>query len=169
MTVDGTDFLIHEPFPFDKIWYSHKFKHAGVRYEIAVCIQTGWIVWIRGPFPCGAFNDCQIYQQSLKQKLLPTERVEADAGYSNEMTVRLPDDYQGKIEWKWQKGRARARHEAINGKLKEWKAIGNVWRHDVKKHQMTTRAVAAILQSEILEKRGTFMIDYNISPNEVLV
>lgn len=61
VTVDGTDCQIFEPRPFSKQWYSHKFKKAGVRYEVAVCIQTGWIVWINGPYPCGAWPDIKIF------------------------------------------------------------------------------------------------------------
>ncbi len=38
MTLDGTDFRIWEPkhqsFPYDKGYYAHKFKKAGLRYEI---------------------------------------------------------------------------------------------------------------------------------------
>ena len=57
MTVDGTDFRINNPKRFDKIWYGHKFNHAAVRYEVAVSIQSGDIVWIHGPFPAGGWPD----------------------------------------------------------------------------------------------------------------
>ena len=57
ITVDGTDFRIQEPSPFDPKWYSHKFRGPGLRYEIGVCIKTGWIVWVNGPFPAGAWPD----------------------------------------------------------------------------------------------------------------
>ena len=53
MTVDGTDVMIWEPTPFSKMWYSHKFHGAELRYEIGMCIQTGDIVWVNGPFKCG--------------------------------------------------------------------------------------------------------------------
>jgi hypothetical protein len=50
MTVDGTDFWVYEPTPFDTQWYSHKINGPALRYEVAVCIKkTGWIVWIN-PF-----------------------------------------------------------------------------------------------------------------------
>ena len=44
ISLDGTDFRILEPSPFDPKWYSHKFKGAGVRYEVGICLKTGWIV-----------------------------------------------------------------------------------------------------------------------------
>ena len=37
---DGTDFSIYEPSPFQQIWYSHKFKGPGIRYEVGVTIET---------------------------------------------------------------------------------------------------------------------------------
>ena len=59
--VDGTDFWICEPKPFAKDFYSHKFAKAGLRYEVGVCIQTGLIVWINGPFAAGKYNDITIF------------------------------------------------------------------------------------------------------------
>jgi hypothetical protein len=53
ITVDGTNFWIYEPMPFDRKWYSHKINGPAVRYKVGICIKTGWIVWINGPFPAG--------------------------------------------------------------------------------------------------------------------
>ena len=44
ISVDGTDFKIKEPTPFSPMWCSHKFKGAGLHYEVGVCILTGEIV-----------------------------------------------------------------------------------------------------------------------------
>ena len=81
VTVDGTDFMINQPTPFSKTWYSHKFNGPGVRYEIAVCIQTGDIVWYNGPKRCGSWPDLLIFTSRLADKLGPHEFVEADATY----------------------------------------------------------------------------------------
>jgi hypothetical protein len=69
-----------EPSPFWSGWKSHKSGGPGVRYEVAVCIQTGHIVWIHGPFPAGSWNDLKIFQMKMKALLKPGERVEADGG-----------------------------------------------------------------------------------------
>jgi hypothetical protein len=61
VSVDGTDFRINQPTPFWKGWYSQKFKSAGVHYEVTISIQSGDIVWIHGPFPCGKFPDLTIF------------------------------------------------------------------------------------------------------------
>ena len=78
MSVDGTDFKIQQPQIFDKKWFSHKFKGPGLRYEVALNIQTGDIVWSHGPFPPGAHTDLAIFLQGLAHKLKPGEKVKAD-------------------------------------------------------------------------------------------
>jgi len=65
MTVDGTDCMIEEPVPFSPKWYSHKFHGPGVRYKIGAGVQTGWIVWVNGPFPCGEWSDRSLKISSM--------------------------------------------------------------------------------------------------------
>lgn len=77
VSVDGTDFRIYEQEPFWPGWFSHKFNGPGVRYELAVAIRTGDIVWINGPFPCGEWSDLRIFRSSLIDYLDDNERVEA--------------------------------------------------------------------------------------------
>ena len=43
-TVDGTDFRVQICKPFNKAWWSYKFKGAGLHYEVAMSIQGGDIV-----------------------------------------------------------------------------------------------------------------------------
>jgi hypothetical protein len=88
VTVDGTDFQICEPTKFDEKWFSHKFNGPGVCYEIAVCIQTGWIVWINGPFPCGTPELC-IAQSALIFELDNNEKYLADGGYKDGLETIL--------------------------------------------------------------------------------
>jgi hypothetical protein len=73
MTLDGTDFRIHEPQPFDRKWYSHKFKGPGVRYEVGVCIQTGHMCWVNGPYPCGEWTDLKIARSCIVE-MLPLDK-----------------------------------------------------------------------------------------------
>ena len=83
MSVDGTEFRIAE---HGLVFSSHKFKmKLGLRYEGAICILTGDIVWLNGPFPRGRWNDIKIFQNSLMSHLSVRERVEADDGYIGEI------------------------------------------------------------------------------------
>lgn len=81
VSVDGTDFAIREPKPFSPKWFSHKLNGPGLRYEVAICIQTGVPVWINGPFPCGSWPDLRIARNALVDALDPGEYYLADGGY----------------------------------------------------------------------------------------
>ena len=82
--VDGTDCKIVEPSPFSPKWFSHKFRSAGLRYEVGVGIGNGFIVWVFGPFPCGEFTDLKIFRLKMKRSLIAGEIVVTDEGYQDE-------------------------------------------------------------------------------------
>jgi hypothetical protein len=129
VSVDGTDYLIYEPgnptghFWTDRRvnlvtcnpkWYLHKFKGSGVGYEIAVCIQTGDIVWCYGPFPCGRWPNKKIFNHKLKDMLDNDEMVEADKNYrGSPFHCRTPYAYQSAADKK-AKQEVPVRHEKIN-------------------------------------------------------
>jgi len=58
----------------------YKSHGPGLRYEVGICIQTGWIVWIHGPFPPGQWPDIKIAHKSI---LEPGETYLADGGYKD--------------------------------------------------------------------------------------
>lgn len=156
ISVDGTDFQIYEPKPFWKGWHSHKFRGPGLRYEVGLCLRTGFIVWISGPFPCGAWPDLKIFREDLIHYLEEGEMVEADAGYRGEPArVKLPsddDDGMGAV--------ARARHETVNKRLKQWGCLHRVFRHRKVKHQVVFTAVAVITQQALENGEPLFGFDY---------
>ena len=156
MTVDGTDFQIREPSPFNPAWFSHKFNGPGVRYEFGVCIQTGWLCWIAGPFPAGDFPDQEIFSSFLAHELAEGEKVEVDEGYTGDIPIRPKSDFGGKQEWQYMKGQARARHECVNRLFKEWGILGQKYRHCLNKHSDVVLAVAAIAQNKIKDGRRAF-------------
>ena len=142
-SVDGTDCPILEPRPFSRNWYSHKFRCAGVRYEIAVSIANGNIVWCNGPYQCGAFNDLSIFRDELKQFLDDGELLIADNGYKDERCI-LPEDC-GPENLLFHKA-VRARHECVNGRLKTFSILRYKFRHDVSLHKYCFHAIANIVK-----------------------
>lgn len=80
ISVDGADFAMLEPIPFDPKWHLHKLNGLGLRCEIGMHMQTGWIVWVNGPFPCGEWSDLAISRFSLAHLSQPWERCIADGG-----------------------------------------------------------------------------------------
>lgn len=161
MTVDGTDFLIEEPAHFNKKWYSHKFKGPGLRYEIGVCIQTGWLVWVHGPFPCGRYNDIKIFCRHLQGLLEPNERVVADGGYrdADEETTETPSGYNTYDQY--MKSMARARHETLNRRFKQYKILGSRYRGEIVDHKYIMLAIANIVQLDVEYGNAPFMVAYN--------
>ena len=163
MSVDGTDFMINEPTPFSPMWCSHKFRGAALRYEIGVGIQNGWICWLAGPFPAGDFPDEEIFKLGLMNELAEGERVEVDDGYRGDLPIRPKSDFGGKNEWKFMKGAVRARHESINCLFKQFGILGQKFRHCRHKHLDIFQAVAAVVQSELMDGRSSFKVNYKIT------
>ena len=155
VTVDGTDFRIWEPTPFSASWYSHKFHGAGVRYEVVIAIDSGDIVAINGPFRPGDWPDILIFRDRTKGLLLEGERVEADDGYRGEPgCIDLPGECLGGRDAgfvdQWQqrkrKGLARARHETINRRFKQFQCLNRVYRHHVDAHSFCFRVCVVFTQ-----------------------
>ena len=160
VTVDGVDCLINEPSPLSGKWSSHKFgKHGGLRYEIGICIQTGWIVWINGPYPAGQWPDLSISRDGLNQALGRREMFVADGGYSDSHGWSFtPTGYNTRQQRMF--AVARARHETVNRYFKVFGAFRNQWRHHRRKHGIAFHAAANVVQARIQLEPTTFQVDY---------
>ena len=159
--VGGTDFWICELKPFTKDFYSHKFAKAGLRYEVGVCIQTGLIVWINGPFAVGKYNDITIFQSKMIYKLLDWEMVEVDQGYVGQLN-KIHVKYElGVSENQFEaKARARARGETINGRFKNFRVLMDRYRHKISMHSYVLHAVAVLMQISLTTVSPTFKVNY---------
>ena len=150
VTVDGTHFKIKNrrnrtTGKYIKSWYSHKFKHAGVSYEIAVCIKTGDIVWISGPFPA-ATHDLTIFRYKLADMLLPHELVMADRGYQGFWRKCLTPFQSQNSQHKRAMAALRARHETVNRRFKTFGALTHTFRHSPHLHHLFFRTAAVLIQ-----------------------
>jgi len=160
VTVDGTDFRIQEPIPFNRKWFSKKFNGPALRYEVGISINTGYIVWFNGPFPAGMMPDIKIFESNLKWKMSSGERVVADKGYTGVPQVLCPRSAKNDKHRK-EMSKARARHETVNRRFKEWQCLQQRWRHDREKHHLVFSAVAGLTQIEILNGQPLYQIDYD--------
>lgn len=160
VTVDGTDLRIRQQYPFDRKWYSHKFHGPGLRYEVAICIQSGDIVWINGPYPCGHWPDLRIFRHRLIHRLLPGEKVEADDGYRGEpQWVRTANSYVSWADYRAKKN-ARARQETANKRFKQWGCLCQTYRHHINQHHNHFAAVAVCTQLSIESGESLFRVHY---------
>jgi DDE superfamily endonuclease len=160
VTVDGTDCEIVEPSDFSSRWFSHKFHGAGLRYEVGVCIQTGWIVWKNGPYPAGSFPDIVVARDNLYTKFQPGEMYVADRGYRDggERAI-VPSGYRNAFENMM--GEARARHENINCRIKNFNILSNTFRNEREKHWLCFHSIVAMIQLEIENTRPVHQVYYD--------
>lgn len=147
--MDGTDFPIEEPQPFNKKWYSHKFHGPGVRYEIGLAIATGYIVWASGGLPCGEWPDIQIARDAYVH-FAENEITLADKGYKDPAFFKQPSNYLDKT--------IMARHETVNRRLNQFKVLKNQYRHPLSKHPKCFHACVNIVQVQIQNGETLFEI-----------
>jgi hypothetical protein len=160
VSVDGTDYAIREPSPFNKKWYSHKMNGPGLRYEIAICIQTGVPVWTNGPYPCGSWPDLRIARHALIDAFDAGEYYIADGGYRDGGQWSVTPTGRHEFSDR-QKGVVRARHETYNKRLKDWGALKQKYRHSLPQHIWVFRSIANIVQVAILNGEPLFQLEYN--------
>lgn len=124
----------------------------GLRYEIALCILTGEICWVNGPWPCGLYNDWKIFNEcGLRSFLEEHERVEADNGYKagDPEVVKTPNGVFHPEEKKEIRNRVRARQETVNSRFKNWKILSERFRHKIEDHSKVFNSIAVITQFEL--------------------
>ena len=136
---------------------------SGLRYELAVNIKTGDICWENGGFPCGMYGDLEIFRSALSSYLEEFERVEADDGYIGyaPMKVRCPKCVTVPCKRKRMMAIVRMRHETMNRRLKQWRCLKGVWRHDIEKHSIAFRAVVVMTQLAIANGEPLFQVEYS--------
>jgi DDE superfamily endonuclease len=164
ISVDGTHFHVKQPTDFDvaKKFFSYKFEKPALSYEVALCIMTGDIVWIHGPFP-GSFHDITIFRDSLLSHLEAGERVEADDGYIGEAPhhVKCPRSFTNPKETTRMQQLVRSRQETVNARFKDWGCLKQSFRHDLVKHSNCFRSVAVLTQLSIDSGERLFKVIYS--------
>ena len=146
VSVDGTDCPVSENHPFTPALFSHKLNRAGLRYEVAVSIFTGNIVWVNGPYRAGKFNDLQIFKHELKNLLNENELVIADSMYKDSTCIRPEQCFPENMNLH---RRVRAHHEYVNGLLKRFKVLSSTFRHRHNLHVYCFHSIAHIVKLQL--------------------
>lgn len=145
VSVDGTDFKVQEPFPFDRKWMTHKCQGAGLKCEVGISVFSGDIVWVCGPHR-GAKHDPTILREKLMHPPEEGEIVEADSGCVGEADwIRARDDC-ATVHERREKNRLHARHETCDRRFKCWGILKQEHRHDITKHELVFRSMAVLTQ-----------------------
>jgi hypothetical protein len=166
ISVDGIDCAIQEPYPFDEGIFSPKLNGPGFKYEIGVCVLTGDIVWVNGPFKAGRHDVTIFSEDGLKFALAEDEAVEVDAGHQGDDALKNPNVAQTRADRR-EKSVVRACHETINSWFKKFEVLNVAFRHhgDTKrsleeKHRICFDAVAVITQLRFEFHDGPFDVEH---------
>jgi hypothetical protein len=130
ISVDGIHCWIAEPkhpeLTKDPSYFSHKFNHAGLSYELGIALGSQRLVWMNGPFPAGR-SDLKIFKEDgLKAKLAACAKMcIADGGYAGSQHVHqcsTPNTHDCRPVSRF-KARALKRHEKFNGLIKSFHSV----------------------------------------------
>ena len=128
-----------EPTEFSPKWFSHKFRGPGLRYEIALSIATGNIVWAHGGYPCGEWPDLRLARDAFIGRLAIGEMALADGGYRDHQYFINPNGDRHKKN-------ILARHETVNRRVKQFSSMKHVFRHVLTLHPSFFRSVVNLTQ-----------------------
>ena len=161
VSVDGIDCLIPNN---GRKFFTHKWKfYGGICYEVAICILSGEIVAVNGPYEPGVWNDLSVFRNVTLSMLEEGERVEADDIYRGESPryVKCPKSigHQQELTDEMQ-SLVRHRQETANKRLKQWQCIKQLHRGDIAHHGRYFRAVAVITEVCIENGEPLFSVEY---------
>ena len=158
ISVDGVHLRINEPRKYPSArWCSHKFKSAGLSYEIAILIYESRVVWLNGPFEA-AEHDRPIYKSALQKKIPKGKKSITDRGYRPNKKDKEKDptvsyrNARDTDEVAAFKRRVRARHESFNARIEHFKVLKDPFRarkDRFKKHQQCFEAVCVLVQYDM--------------------
>ena len=148
MSIDGADFRIPNHGPD---FSSHKYKKkSALRYEVGLCILTGDICWINGPFKAGENNDLGIFVKpgGLRDVLRSHSEVTiADNLYKGHKEASYKN--KGNKKWRKQKGRVLARHESVNSRLKAFGRLDSSFYCKKNEHRTIFIACTVFVQADM--------------------
>lgn len=123
-----------------------------MRYELALNIRTGLIVWVHGGYPCGEYSDLKLAREAFVLCLDDGERALADKGYKDENFI-LPTAINTA-----EHNLIMARHETINKRLRQFQILKQEFRNDITKHPMVLHAVANVTQIMLMNGHPLFSV-----------
>ena len=97
----------------------------------------------------------------MRNFLEADERVEADKGYhGHPEKIKCPGNDANPAENRGMQGRARARHNMLNERLKNWGILSQVFRHHIMMHGDVFRVCAVVMQLTIENGEPLFEVEY---------
>jgi DDE superfamily endonuclease len=158
-TIDGIHCRIYEQRtdPGSK-WYSWKHNGPGLTYELCIDVNRQKLLWIGGPRPAGTPDISLCKETGILNKIPDGRKIIGDKGYRGvDDKISTPSGDESK-NVKAFKGRARARHETFNKRIKSFGIIQLQFRSDIALHRMAFEAVCVLVQYDIETNHPLFEI-----------
>jgi hypothetical protein len=118
---------------------SHKYAgKSALRYELGIDILVGNLVWIQGQYSAGKYTDIKF---STRFCVISSSRVSGSR--PTRATAATPTK-ANPAENRTMQARVRARHKTLNGWLKNWGILSQVFRHHITMHGDVYRACVVV-------------------------
>jgi len=146
--------------------YSHKFKHAALRYEIGLSLgPLPYIVWIRGGGPAGTWSDKRLaitgpgavidFMDRGETALVDGTYAGGEHGDKFMTPIANPqtatDEHFNVVH-----SRYMARHETINAVFKHFGVARQAFRHPRSYHKECIFALANIINCKLRAEPNSF-------------
>lgn len=155
-SVDGTHVATNEPRDPDMRRnpknYSYKHNFAGLNYQIVLSLWTNEVFYASSGDPAKTHDMAAIRKEFID--MVPEGcRVIADSGFTGkselEKMIFAISNNLDSDEVKKFKGKAKARQEQFNSRMKAYKCLKTKFRHGVKKHSICFAACLVLVQYAI--------------------
>ena len=93
--------------------------------------------------------DLVIFREGLIALIPDGKKVIGDNGYRGEVDVISTPNTHDPPELRKFKGRARARQESFNARIKNYKALDERFRHGIAKHEIVFEAICVICKYQL--------------------
>jgi hypothetical protein len=155
--IDGTVCPLQVPnqWELQKPWFSPKHGIHCIKYEIAVRISDGQIVWVAGGV-WGSVHDLTLVRNTgLLERLVPGERIYGDKGYIGHHRIWCP--YKGRTDnltydqicWNRYLNPLRTRVENSLNRIHKFNVLNYPWRGELHTHLDVFRVCAQIAAVDI--------------------
>lgn len=182
-SVDGVDCLVQEQrrhlapsrngrfVRVDPAFFSFKYRHAALRYNVVVALRLPLIVNVHGGVPASQ-SEIGLARRHLVPIVEMNEVMLADNAYSGEqLFLAKPRRGQGGSLWNPPNyftrahGRALARHELVNGFLKRYRVLTAVFHHRpvIERHRLCFLAVCNLVNIK-MEVNPAMLMSLSVFP-----
>jgi hypothetical protein len=97
-----------------------------------VDILAGNLVWIQGPYTAGKYTNITNLNMDLRHFLKPGKWVKANESYRGHADkIKCPGNNENPAEKRPMQWRVRVHHKMLNGWLKNWGILSQVFHHHI--------------------------------------